>query len=189
MKALKVVSLAMVCMAMVLVSCSGDDGEQGPQGIAGVDGVDGQDGVDGVDGNANVQQFSYNLEVFTNYGNLQFDLLNIVNQPENFAFLYYIVDNNGLVYSIPGPIYNLYYTSVYSDVISGGNTLFIDFYNSSDDTPAVVPGGTFTQVIVVAIEKTSLANKNGNADIMAELKSAGVDTSDYHAVAAYFGLE
>ncbi|MBO0331049.1 collagen-like protein [[Muricauda] lutisoli] len=53
MKTLKFLSMAIMCMAMVLVSCTGDKGETGPQGeqgIAGVDGANGSDGVDGADG-------------------------------------------------------------------------------------------------------------------------------------------
>jgi hypothetical protein len=32
-------------------------------------------------------------------------------------------------------------------------------------------------------------NKDSAVNVLDELKSAGVDTADYHAVAAYFGLE
>ncbi|MBO0342224.1 MAG: hypothetical protein ACTHOM_04415 [Allomuricauda sp.] len=53
MKTLKFLSMAIMCMAMVLVSCTGDRGETGPQGkqgIAGADGANGGDGADGTDG-------------------------------------------------------------------------------------------------------------------------------------------
>jgi len=60
MKKSKVLMMALLVVAIGLVSCSGDDGEQGPKGDQGLAGVDGQDGVngtngkDGEDGNANV---------------------------------------------------------------------------------------------------------------------------------------
>jgi len=233
MKTIRLVSMALIGLAITLGSCSGSDGETGPQGKQGVagldgsdgsdgsdgiscwdlngngagdadedinndgnfdaldcqgsDGADGADGTNGVDGNANVQQFAYDITLFGDYGNLTLDLLNIVDQPSNYAFLYYIVDFDGLTYSIPGPLYNEYYTTVYTDVGSGGNSFYIDFFNTPDDTVAVVPNGLFTQVIVVAMELTNGA-KNSES-LIADLKDAGVDTSDYNAVANYFGLE
>ena len=50
MKTCKLLSIAVLAMAMSLVSCSGDDGEQGPQGVPGKDGTNGTNGVDGTDG-------------------------------------------------------------------------------------------------------------------------------------------
>jgi len=153
------------------------------------DGLDcqGVDGTNGIDGNANVQQFFYDITLFGNYSNLTLDLLNIVDQPANYAFIYYLTDFDGKAYSIPGPLYNVYYTTVSTDVVSGGNSLYIDFFNSSDDTQASVPNALFTQVIVVAMELTNGA-KNSES-LFSDLKAAGVDTNDYHAVAKYFGLE
>ncbi|MFN3138175.1 MAG: hypothetical protein ACE37L_10850 [Allomuricauda sp.] len=49
MKSLKLVCMAMLCMAVSLVSCSGEDGEtgpQGPQGPQGEQGIQGQQGAD-----------------------------------------------------------------------------------------------------------------------------------------------
>ncbi len=50
MKAIKLVSLAMLGMAMTLVSCTGDDGERGPAGPAGPAGAQGAQGPAGADG-------------------------------------------------------------------------------------------------------------------------------------------
>ncbi|WP_228236806.1 hypothetical protein [Allomuricauda sp. M10] len=50
MKTIKLLSIAILTMAMSMVSCSGDDGEQGPQGAPGKDGTNGTNGVDGTDG-------------------------------------------------------------------------------------------------------------------------------------------
>jgi hypothetical protein len=48
MKTLKLVCMAMLCLAVSLVSCSGEDGDTGPQGPAGAAGVAGVDGADGI---------------------------------------------------------------------------------------------------------------------------------------------
>ena len=265
MKTSRLVNLAMLCLAITMVSCSGDDGERGPQGpkgdsIAGDPGADGSDGTNcwdlngngmndtdedinndgnfdaldcqgsdgtngddgiacwdlngngtgdanedvnndgnfdaldcqgdngtnGTDGNANVQAFYYDLTFFADYSSLKLDLFNIVDAPENYAYLFYIESNTGLRFAIPGSLkVNLQYTRVYMDVIAG--ELYIGFYNTADDTNAIIPGGTYTKVIVIAMELTNGA-KNSDAPL-ADLKAAGVDTTDYNAVAAYLGLE
>lgn len=165
-----------------------NDGNFDALDCQGVDGTNGTDGTNGLDGNANVQQFVYDITLFGDYSNLKLDLLNYVNVPENYAYLYYIVDFDGKVYSIPGPIYNIYYATVYHNQFTTEETFFyIDFFNTSDDAAAVVPNALFTQVIVVAMELTNGA-KNSEG-LLADLKAVGVDTSDYQSVVAYFGLE
>ena len=229
--------MAMLCMAVSLVSCSGEDGETGPQGPAGaagvagtdgadgadgiscwdlngngvgdaeedvnndgnfdamdcqgadgvdgadgadgVDGVDGADGADGVDGNANVQQLVFDISDEANYSSLDFDLTTLPNPVTNYAFLYYIQQPNGLRYSIPGGLNG---NQIYARVILNTNSgsAFINFHNTSTDAVAVVPQGLYSQVIIVAIELTNTGKNSEN--IMAELKAAGVDTSDYNQV-------
>ncbi len=183
MKSIRLFSMAVLSMAMVLVSCSGEDGEQGPEGKPGIDGVNGQDGKDG---NANVQELTFNLEEFNSYTELVLDLNSIVDIPENYAYLFYIEHNaSGHRYSIPGHLEgNTHYASVYTDLQNG--ELVIKFYDLND-APIDVPGGEYSQVIVVAAELTNTSKNSEN--LMAELKAAGVDTSDYNAVAEYFGLE
>ncbi len=174
----------MVCMAMVLVSCSGDDGEQGPQGVAG---VDGKDGADGVDGNANVFSVDFDLSSFE--GNtFEFDMPVASEEIFNYAFFYYVKDNIiGNWYSVPGQLgLEGSYTSL---SINEASALGYIYFFWNDNTPFDITAGQLSFFRIVGVEIGTLANKNGNADIMAELKSAGVDTSDYHAVAAYFGLE
>lgn len=232
MKTCKLLSIAVLAMAMSLVSCSGDDGEQGPQGVPGKDGtngtngedgtdgtngiscwdlngngtgdaeedinqdgnfdaldcqgIDGTNGTDGVDGIVNVQQFSFNLNVFANYSSLQLDLLSWMDNPSNYVLLYYMDHNSGYRYSIPGPMrLNQYYSRVYTDIPN--STLNVYFYSTDTDVAYQIPGGEYTQLLVVAIELTNGAKNSEN--VMADLKAAGVDTADYHAVAKYFGLE
>ncbi|MEO2050558.1 MAG: hypothetical protein ABGX00_02245 [Allomuricauda sp.] len=190
MKALKVVSLAMVCMAMVLVSCSGDDGEQGPQGPQGVAGVDGQNGVDGQDGNANVQAFSVDVSEWEPLSKYPFDIPISAQERSNYSFLFYLETMGGeIIISVPGQgLLSEYYSKVLYTNIEASPNAEISFYYSSDDTNYVVPANTFGRILIIAIE-IGTSSKNGDNNVMAELKSAGVDTADYHAVAAYFGLE
>ncbi len=62
----------------------------------------------------------------------------------------------------------------------------IGFYDKNDD-PYVVPGNQYKNFVVVSIELSTTGKTSEN--IMAELKDAGVDISDYDAVAEYFGLD
>lgn len=226
MKTVKLVCMAMMSMAMIMVSCSGEDGEQGipgedgTDGINGVDGADGADGADGiscwdlngngagdaeedvnndgnfdaldcqgadgVDGNSNVNDYDFLLTEFTGP---QFTVNLIEGSAfegdiNNYAFLYYIRDQPGNWISVPAPILDLYYSYV---VLSPNADITVRFYNN-DDTPWDTPG-FFSLFRVVAIEFSTQGNKSAQEGVMSELKAAGVDTSDYNAVAEYFGLE
>ncbi|WP_421808260.1 collagen-like triple helix repeat-containing protein [Flagellimonas sp.] len=239
MKSLKLFGLAVLCVAVSLVSCSGEDGEQGiqgepgepgadstvpgPEGPAGDDGIScwdlngngsaditedetnedinldgvvdaldcqgeqGQQGDAGQDGNANVQEYQFSLELFGNYNQLDLDLNTHVDEPNNYAYLFYM-DTPGpgaRRYAIPGHLVdNTHYARVF--VYKDTGILRINFYDLNDASYAV-PGGTYANVIVIAIELSNTGKTSEN--IMAELKAAGVDTSDYNQVAAYFGLE
>lgn len=196
MKSLKLVCMAMVSMAVILVSCSGSDGETGPQGPAGaagadgINGVDGADGADGVDGNANVQEHTFMLDTFGNYTKLLLDLNNIVDEPANYAYLYYLVapdpedEEKEYRISIPGAlgIMNVD-VSVWTDLSTGD--LLVGFFQ--DGNPYQIDGSPFPKLIVIAIELTNTSKTSES--VIKELKTAGVDTSDYNAVAEYFGLE
>lgn len=176
----------MVCMAMVLVSCSGDDGEQGPQGPQGVAGVDGKDGVDG---NANVKAFDLDISGFGDNSTLNFSLPIASEDLPKYAFLFYIKKSATNVYfSMPGPFNNNnQYTKVYYDEDNGNAE--VEFYNTSDNTDYFVQLGEFSNLRTIAIEVMVQTSKGTTVNLLDELKSAGVDTADYHAVAAYFGLE
>ena len=193
MKTLKLVSMAMIAMAITLGSCSGEDGEtgpqgpQGPQGVAGTDGVDGQDGVDG---NANVQAFSVDVSEWEPLSKYPFDIPISAQERSNYSFLFYLETIGGeFIISVPGQgLLSEYYSKVLYTNIEASPNAEISFYYSSDNTSYVVPANTFGRILIIAIE-IGTSSKNGDGNVMAELKSAGVDTSDYHAVAAYFGLE
>ncbi|MBR9855271.1 MAG: collagen-like protein [Algicola sp.] len=229
MKTFKLVSMAMLCMAVVLVSCSGEDGETGAQGAKGdpgesikgdpgengndgiscwdlngngvkdanedinqdgnFDGLDcqGDNGENGMDGNANVQELLYGLELFGNYTDLTINLNDFeeIDTPANYAYLYYLHHTNGNRYSIPGHLVdNTHYARVHTNLQTGN--LFVNFYDL-DNSPFVVPGSEYQFLVIVAIELSNAGKTSEN--VMAELKAAGVDTSDYDAVATYFGLK
>jgi hypothetical protein len=233
MKLFRVFNVVVLCMALTMLSCSGEDGADGENGLPGADGnpgpagaagdsgadgiscwdlngngvgditedtdnedtnldgvVDtldcqGTDGTNGTDGNANVEEHAFSLDVFANYIELPLDLNNIVDTPANYAFIFYMEQNDGTRFHIPGHLVNnSHYARVQTNLPDG--TLDILFYDLNDN-PHAVPGGLYSRVIAVAIELTNSSKNSQN--VMASLKAAGVDVSNYKAVAAYFGLE
>ncbi|SHI34092.1 collagen-like protein [Pseudozobellia thermophila] len=149
-------------------------------------GMDGEDGQDGADGNANVKLYKYNLDVFLDYTNFNLSMTGYIEDDlEDYAYLFYIDHKSGLRYPIPGSLYgNNSYARIYPDFQVG--RLYVFFYDKND-TPVEIPGGEYTHLVMVAMKLSNTAKNGGNP--MTELKAAGVDTSDYNAVADYFGLE
>ena len=241
MKSLKLVCMAMLCMAITLVSCSGSDGETGPKGTAGVDGADGtngidgidgidgadgiscwdlngngvgdiavdetnedinldgvvdaldckgatgQDGQDGQDGNANVQRWRTLLAGFTG-SQLTIPLETPPGTVNDYAYFFYLEAPNGNMFPVPGPlISNMVHTTLIIDAAS--HEVNVSFWNSADNSAFNVPDGLFGYFHVIAVESPILGNKGAQESVLNELKAAGVDTSDFHAVAEYFGLE
>ena len=199
MKTVKLFSVAILCcVAMNMVSCSGEDGERGPQGPQGeqgppgANGLDGQDGDNGVDGNANVQAVSVNVDAWNGGKFFEFEMPVAAEERANYAFLFYleyIYDSQFLArHSVPGSSYDGDFVVDVSYALTGeeeGILLFKDFQG----VPYAVAPGTYLNLIIIAVEISALEGKNGSTDVLAELKAAGVDTNDYDAVAAYFGLE
>ncbi|WP_127020097.1 hypothetical protein [Flagellimonas beolgyonensis] len=182
MKKIKFFALAMISMATLLVSCSGDDGEQGPQG---------PQGVPGVNGNANVQAFSVDVSNWDGGSTLIFNIPDQLDKSK-FTFLFYLKTSvGGYVFPVPGASLEggfnttLFYLAEEEDQLGDASILFFD---SVDGLPFNMPSNVFSEVLIVAIEIGTSA-KNGNVNVLSELKAVGVNTSDYHAVAAYFGLD
>lgn len=179
----------MLCTAMVLMSCSGEDGERGLQGPAGVQGAD---GVDGVDGNANVQAVAVNMDAWNGGLFFEFDMPVAPEDRDNYAFLFYleyIYDSQFVArHAIPGSSYDGEFVVDVIYAMTGeesGILLFKDFQG----VPYAVAPGTYLNLIIISMEINALEGKKGSTDLLAELKAAGVDTNNYHAVAAYFGLD
>ena len=211
MKSFGKIGLLLLCTVMIMVSCSGDDGEQGPQGpqgpagVDGINGVDGQDGMDGqdgangadgqdgvdgqdgidgqdgVDGNANVQSFSIDISLI---GGSTYTIdwpASINPDPKANSFLFYLKTGTGYYYVAPGALPFL--QAGYSSVGFNTNQIFIRFYDN--DTSYNFQAGYWVELIIIVTEVNTVGKQNP----LAQLESAGIDTSDYHAVAAYFGLE
>ncbi|MBW8243118.1 hypothetical protein K1F50_09930 [Muricauda oceani] len=216
--------MALLCMAMILVSCSGEDGEQGLQGEQGnsikgdpgppgEDGIScwdlngngagdteedvnndgnfdaldcqGKDGINGEDGNANVRRFNISLEGYSGSTfNIPFPNEVTAEDIENSVFFFYILKDGGR-YLVPGmgPGGNFYVRAYYS------NSIFLQFQQVPEFNAYVMPEGFLGDELIVIVAETNLVGKNNQESLMSELKAAGVDTSDYHAVAEYFGLE
>lgn len=172
----------MVCMVMALVSCSGDDGEQGPQG---------EQGVPGVNGNANVQAFSVDTSDWEGGSTLIFNIPDQLDKSK-YSFLFYLETMvGGKVFPVPGASLEggfsttIFYLAKEEDQFGDASILFFD---SVDGTPFNMPPNVFSEVLIVAIE-ISTTSKNGSANVLAELKAAGVDTANYQSVVEYLGLD
>lgn len=167
-----------------------NDGMYDALDCQGEQGAQGDPGEPGTDGNANVQRFDIAIPNSFTGPQFSFDIPIDPQELPNYAIFVYlvrIVNGTTGVFPIPGDIAG----DDYANFIYVENTgeAFISILNRSDDSPenALAPG-TYSSVRIVAIEYSS-GSKNGNDSLMGELKAAGVDTNDYHAMAAYFGLE
>ncbi len=174
------------------LDCRGEQGEQGEQGDQ------------GEQGNANVIQYDWDLSNYGMDSGFDFNILDEMDISEqdlpNYTFLFYLVEaEDNLVFPVPAIIYivngyrfvRVVYVEEPNNINEVGD-VFCSFSTLSDETAYnALPFGHFSSFRVVAIEVSTVINKNGNSsgDVMAHLKAAGVDTSDYHAVMAYFGLE
>lgn len=203
MKAIKLLYMAMLCMAMALVSCSGEDGEQGlqgdqgpageqgiqgpqgSQGDQGEQGEQGEPGEPGEDGNANVRRFNISLEGYSG-STFQVPMPTEVTQADidNSALFFYL-EKGDAYFPLPGTLG----PSRYGAVRYVFDFIYIDFFNPSlDFATTPVQEGYYANLIVIVAE-SNIVGKNNQESLMNELKAAGVDTSDYHAMAKYFGLE
>lgn len=202
MKTVKLFSVAILCcVAMNVVSCSGEDGERGPQGpqgeqgppgANGLDGQDGDNGENGVDGNANVQAVTVNMDAWNGGKFFEFEMPVAAEERANYAFLFYLeyIYDGQFVgrHSVPGSSYDGDFVVDVSYALTGeeeGILLFKDFQGAA----YAVDPGTYLNLIIIAVEISAMEGKNGSTDILAQMKAAGVDTNNYDAVAAYFGLE
>lgn len=205
MKAIKLLYMAVLCFAMAIVSCSGEDGEQGlqgdqgPAGEQGIQGPKGEQGEQGIpgeqgeqgeqgelgepgeDGNANVTSFSIDV---SGIGGDTFiiDLPEgIDTNPSQNALLFYLKNNQGAYVPIPGGI--PFPKAGHCAISITATQVLITFFDN--DASYGFAAGYWQELIIIATEVTN----SGKQGYFKDLKNAGVDTSDYHAVAKYFGLE
>ncbi|PCE65735.1 hypothetical protein B7P33_00055 [Sediminicola luteus] len=177
-------------------ACEGDQGEMGPAGINGQDGRDGVDGQDGEDGNANVISIPWTDVTFGGFGIIrrqwfEIDDTRITQEVlDNYAVLGFIkIIGEDIVYSLPVkfPISKLILNNY---LTLNTYTLHIDDEGSG---PMEVPDPGVIKVRYVLIEATSMAptGKSGHSEPSAlqKMLDAGIDTTDYNAVAQYLNLE
>ncbi len=163
-------------------------------------GETGETGETGEVGNANVQAFVYPISELADadYETLDVPLdvyIDVDNDDiSNYAYLVYLQSpNNGLIYAIPGHgINNSHYARIFID--PARVQINIQFYDLNNNDFLVLLD-SYENVIVVAIELTNNFNNGGGPTvkgskegIMDHLRAAGVDSSDYDAVATHFGL-
>ncbi|NDV42276.1 collagen-like protein [Flagellimonas sediminis] len=201
MKTIKLLSIAILAMAMSMVSCSGDDGEQGPkgdqgiqgeQGIQGVQGEQGEQGVPGEDGNANVQAFKLDMTEWVGGTFFPFDMPIAAQERANYGYLFYleyVAGGSTAIHAVPGgsgfASFMAYVDYINDDTSPSGYISFRDYNGVGFDVPA----GSYINLIIIAVEINTTGAKATQANAMDQLKADGVDTNDYHAVAKYFGLE
>jgi hypothetical protein len=200
MKTIKLLYMAVLCVAIALFSCSGEDGEQGiqgeqgipgeqgiqgPQGEQGVPGEQGEPGEPGEDGNANVRRFNISLEGYSG-SSFQVPMPSEVTAEDidNSALFVYL-ERSGAYFPVPGmgPGGIFYMRMSYVPELIGVNFLDVPNFNAYG-----VNEGYFDSLVLIVAE-ANVVGKSSQESVMSELKAAGVDTSDYNAVAEYFGLE
>ncbi|SNY99993.1 hypothetical protein [Flagellimonas pacifica] len=164
------------------------EGFEGTQNewLESLNGEKGNDGNDGQDGNANVKRFDIDMSDFA--GPTYTNTLAIAPQDlPDYTIFFYLKQSNGILIPVPGSLEaDLYYSRIEYNEDTAEFTL--KFYQTSTNTPYNVTIGKFTIFRIVAI-KTPLTSKNGNENLISQLKADGIDTNDYHAVAKYFGIE
>tara|TARA_R110000868_G_scaffold360680_1_gene622730 strand:- start:206 stop:772 length:567 start_codon:yes stop_codon:yes gene_type:complete len=187
-------------LALIFISCSGDDGSDGIDGIDGTPGVkgtdgvngtngtDGVDGVNGADGNANAQAFYY--DATENGGsNFAFDVPEFTEEVllEDTILVYLKITEDTTI-AIPGTIFGNIAVEAYFQL----STAIILFYDIDTGADFNIPLGSILGVKIIIIKSNSFVErsslKSANTDVLSKLKADGIDVNDYDAVAAYFNL-
>ncbi|AWX46351.1 Collagen alpha-1(XIII) chain [Flagellimonas maritima] len=190
MKTIKLLNIAMICMAMIFISCSGEDGEDGLQGNQGQPGIQGEkgdkgdtglQGSPGEDGNANVVNITFDASAHTgNTFQMDSELITEASIIKD-AYLFYI-KSVGNFYSVPGigPL-AAYSTRSYI----GTGSAFINFRSVDGTANYSVSEGEVEEVRMVIIEGNDVTPSGKSGNILDQFKKDGVDLNDYHAVMAY----
>lgn len=148
----------------------------------------GATGDAGENGNANVSYVDVSLSDFDNSSELVYTLGPDLLPISDHTYLVYLKNFDDLWFQVPGGIFesNIVYTRSYFNEVEG--TLVINFYfTNSDELVDIAQGNLVTlRIIAIALDTNS---KSDQTTVLSELKTAGVDVNDYHAVADYFGLE
>ena len=181
----------MALLISLSVSCTGEDGmdgSDGMDGIAGQDGVDGQDGQDGQDGNANVQNITFDATSFEG----TFDSVQIseitADVLANDVVLAYLEfgSNSDIWFPAPCPADSFQFDHAVDVNYNVGEVTFD--YSDGEGNNVDITAGTLGRGRVVIIESTISSRTITQQSVLVELRNAGVDIRDYHAVCDYFNI-
>ena len=173
------------------VGPQGPAGEDGSDGANGTDGQNGTNGEDGADGNANVQSLTFDIRDAIGSFHVEFVAEITTDVLENDVILAYVTSS---LYS--GGVNRHYQVPVIVDEIrfniagSAQPGIYRLDFVAPDGSLASIVEGELDSLRIIIIESTrTTPGKSAAANTLAELKKAGIDIGDYHAVLAYYGLE
>lgn len=187
--AMKYLGLVIAVIALTFTSCT-KDGEIGPMGPA---------GQDGQDGNANISVLTYDLSDI-NSSDYILEIPELTQSAmDNDLILGYITTHSA-VYPIPQRMVYIEVTNSSNRVIQ---TLYIDivvqmapqmyklyFYRPTTQIlSGLQPNSIKSLKIIIAPSSNNTSGKSEGTNMRSQLKNAGVDINDYHAVMDYYGLE
>ncbi len=195
----------LLILTMIFISCS-EDGAIGPKG------TDGSNGIDGVDGNANVTTYLFNEPEWGFGGSMRLDMTGVLTTEvlTNDVILVYVrrnFTNSERVFQIPGWVHGAFpdfptqmITPYFTDSEGGAGafqipeSVYVISRTIDDVGVPVAELIPLSWIKVIIIKSSSTINGRSNKDIspkdsvLNELKIAGVNVNDYHAVCKYYGI-
>ena len=164
--------LASFTACELLTGAEGPQGEQGPPGVP------------GEDGNANVDLYIFDGHDFSTSSTAARHVDDVSEtEMKESAWLMYLVINN-IFYQMPGPGWNAF--STYRSFVFWSNSmqLVVLEINRTDGS-----GETYDEIRVIRIAASDVKDNRAPSAPEQSLIPAHLDTSDYHAVVEYFGLD
>lgn len=179
---------------------AGADGTNGVDGIDGIDGLDGADGTNGVDGvdgangadgNANVRTLSYNMSDKSG-ASIPTTVPELTEAVLSYDLILGYLSKSGGGYSpIPSPIYAFSLNDNYDIAVDlAVGKYWMHFYEVGTENLKSVSAGKMNHLkIIIAKTGSATLKRSGKSDLLKDMKSKGVDISNYDDVMDYFGLE
>ncbi|WP_299800792.1 hypothetical protein [uncultured Maribacter sp.] len=170
---------------------TGATGPAGEDGTNGTNGTNGTDGTNGEDGNANVATYTYDIS--SESGATIPVTATALSQEviDNDLILGYLSKDSSVYTPIPAPIY-AFELGDNSDIAVeiSLNRYWMFFYEVGTENLKSVTAGQLNELKLIIVESNSTTSgKSSKENTLANLKYAGIDTSDYYAVMDYYGLE
>jgi hypothetical protein len=162
----------------------GPEGPSGAAGVAGPQGAEGPQGPPGAAGNANVFLYVFNAHNFATSPTVALQVPDVTEaEMKESAWLIYLVINN-IFYQMPGPGWNAF--SQYRSFV---------FWSTGFERPIVEitrtggAGEAYDEIRVFRIAANHVNAGPTSAASTQSLIPDHLDTSDYRAVAAFFGMD